>query len=107
MRSDFSEAHGDEFGNNACAATSLLNEISEQYTEETGTALTQAQVSQAMSAAVDSGNISSTNAFVNDWEGAANDMAGSVGLAGNYSYTNNSTEADVTIYALEDRKSVV
>ena len=33
---DFTEEYGENFGNNACAATSLLNEISEEYTEQTG-----------------------------------------------------------------------
>jgi len=32
----FSAHYHDEFGNNACAATSLLNELSELYTKETG-----------------------------------------------------------------------
>ena len=83
---DFSDTYGANFGSNACAATSLLNEISEQYTIETGKALTEQQVDAAMAAAVNSGSVSSTNAWVSDWTGAANAMADAVGLEGNYTY---------------------
>ena len=85
---DFSEKYGETFGNNACAATSLLNEISEQYTRETGHALPAALKDAAMDAAVNSGAVSSTNAYVSDWAGAANAMAEAVGLEGNYTYKN-------------------
>ena len=85
---DFSEKYGETFGNNACAATSLLNEISEQYTRETGYALPAALKDAAMDAAVNSGAVSSTNAYVSDWAGAANAMAEAVGLEGNYTYKN-------------------
>lgn len=96
---DFSSIYGDAFGNEACAATSLLNEISEQYTAETGKALTQEQIYSAMDAAVASGNVDSTKAYVNNWEGAANDMASAVGLEGSFTYTYNPSEATATIYA--------
>ena len=96
---DFSSIYGDDFGNEACAATSLLNEISEQYTAETGKSLTQEQINSAMAAAVASGNIDSTEASVNSWEGAANDMAAAVGLEGSFTYTYNPSEATATIYA--------
>ena len=46
------------------------------------------QVDAAMAAAVNSGNISSSNAYVSDWAGAANDMAAAVGLEGRYTYKN-------------------
>ena len=98
---DFSPIYGDNFGNEACAATSLLNEISEQYTAETGKALTQEQITSAMDAAVASGNIDSTKAYVNSWEGAANDMASAVGLEGSFTYTYNPSEATATIYAVD------
>ena len=98
---DFSSIYGDDFGNEACAATSLLNEISEQYTAETGKALTQEQINSAMAAAVASGNIDSTKAYVNSWEGAANDMASAVGLEGSFTYTYNPSEATATIYAVD------
>lgn len=101
---DFSSIYGDDFGNEACAATSLLNEISEQYTAETGKSLTQEQINSAMAAAVVSGNIDSTKAYVNSWEGAANDMAASVGLEGSFTYTYNPSEATATIYAHDKNK---
>ncbi|HAH62871.1 MAG TPA: hypothetical protein DCL73_12315 [Treponema sp.] len=56
----FSEKYGSEFGNNACAATSLLNEISEEYTAATGKTMTTSQVEQAMAAAGQSEYIDST-----------------------------------------------
>ena len=84
----FSDTYGSNFGNHACAATSLVNEISEQYTSETGHAMSAQQVDAAMAAAVNSGNISSSNAYVSDWAGAANDMAAAVGLEGRYTYRN-------------------
>lgn len=89
----------EKFGNNACAATSLLNEISEQYTKETGLTMTVNQRNAAMDAAVKSKNIDAYNAFVNDWAGAANDMAKVLGLNGKYSYTNDRNENDIKIYA--------
>ena len=84
----FSDTYGKNFGEHACAATSLLNEISEQYTRETGHAISAQQVDAAMAAAVNSGTISSTNAWVSDWSGAANAMAQAVGLEGSYTYKN-------------------
>lgn len=94
---DFSATFGDNFGNNACAATALLNEISEQYTENTGMQMTDEQAEIAMSAAVNSGNVSATNAHVDSWEGAANDMWGTTGEAGSFTYGGENPTA--TIYA--------
>ena len=98
---DFSSIYGDSFGDNACAATSLLNEISEQYTKETGKPLTPEQINSAMDAAVNSGNINSSNAFINNWEGAANDMAAALGLSGSYVLTTDPSLANSTIYAID------
>lgn len=96
---DFSSLYGDEFGNNACAATSLLNELSEQYTLENGICLTNEKIMNSMMAAVESGAINKKDATVNNWEDAANAMAKSMGLNGTYSYTYNTSEASITIYA--------
>ena len=93
----FSDNFGTIFGNQACAATSLLNEISEQYTANTGLQMTDEQANNAMQAAVDSGNISSANANVNSWQGAANDMWQSTGQPGNYTY--GGTNPTAIIYA--------
>ncbi|MDD6968859.1 MAG: phage tail protein [Treponema sp.] len=94
---DFSATFGDNFGNNACAATALLNEISEQYTENTGMQMTDEQANLAMSAAVNSGNVSSIDANINSWEGAANDMWRSTGEEGRFTYGGENPTA--TIYA--------
>ena len=102
---EFSSKYGEEFGNHACAATSLLNEISEQYTKETGKKMTQAQKDAAMAAAVNSGSVDTKDAFVNSWDKAANDMASAVGLTGKYRYTTDSSKASATIYALDNKKN--
>ena len=91
------------FGNHACAATSLLNELSEQYTEETGKALTDKQIYDAMAAAVKSGKIDASDATVNNWEEAANAMAVSMGLKGTYKYTTDVSKADAIIYAWDKK----
>lgn len=98
---DFSKSYGEKFGNHACGATSLLNEISEQYTIETGKKMTQEQKDKAMAAAVNSGHISDSDAYVSDWALAANDMANAVGLEGKYTYAKNSNNASATIYAID------
>ena len=98
-QSAFSDKYGDRFGDNACAATSLLNEISEEYTKQTGKALTEEQINQAMAAAINAGGVAIDNAHVDDWAIAANAMADSMGLAGEYSYTSDSTQASASIYA--------
>lgn len=91
-----------EFGNNACAVTSLLNEISEQYTKETGKVITTKQVADAMKAAVDSGCVNAGDAYVNNWAGAANAMATSLGLDGTYSYSSNSSVTDAKLFAVDN-----
>ena len=52
-----------------------------------------------MDAAVNAGGISEVDAYVNNWELAANAMADAVGLEGNYSYTTEPSKASATIYA--------
>ncbi|MBO6220176.1 MAG: hypothetical protein J6N81_11505, partial [Treponema sp.] len=98
---DFSDKFGANFGNHACAATSLLNEVSEQYTANTGKQMTETQAMNAMQSAVDAGSVSKSDAYVTNWQDAANDMAQSVGLSGTYTYTTNSASASATIYAIE------
>ena len=94
---DFSEEFSVEFGDNACAATSLLNELSEQYTENTGLQLTEDQANTAMRAAVNAGAVSETNAYVNNWENAANAMWRSTGQRGIFTYGGDNPTA--VIYA--------
>ena len=55
---------GSKFAKSACGVTSLANEISEQYTKETGKTLTEAQLVSAIQKAVDAGKIRKTDAFV-------------------------------------------
>jgi len=97
----FSAIYGSEFGNHACAATSLLNEISEEYTAITGKSMTESQAEQAMAAAVQSGSVNKTDAYVSDWSSAANSLAESLGLSGTYTYTTNASGADAVIYAID------
>ena len=94
---DFSEEFSVEFGDNACAATSLLNELSEQYTENTGLQLTEDQANTAMRAAVNAGAVSETNAYMNNWENAANAMWRSTGQRGIFTYGGDNPTA--VIYA--------
>ena len=100
---DFSSIYGNAFGNTACAATSLLNEISERYTLETGLVMTKEQSIAAMKAAVSAGHIGSTKngtAYVGDWAKAANTMWATTGLDGSF-VVNETANADHVIYALD------
>ena len=109
---DFSSMYGNEFGNTACAATSLLNEISERYTLETGKAMTEEQAIAAMRAAVNAGHIGGSeisnngveifDATVNDWTAAANTMWKTTGLDGSF-VVNETANADHVIYALDTK----
>ena len=63
-----------------------MNEVSEQYTAITGRQMTEAEATAAMRAAVENGSINSDNAYVNNWESAANDMWSTTGLDGSFSY---------------------
>ena len=100
---EFSSLYGNDFGNTACAATSLLNEISERYTLETGKVMTKEDAFNAMIAAVSAGYIGSTKngtAYVGDWAKAANTMWATTGLDGSF-VVNETANADHVIYALD------
>ena len=109
---EFSSLYGNEFGNTACAATSLLNEISERYTLETGLVMTEEQAVSAMNAAVKNKKIGENEvaingtskfyATVNDWSAAANAMWATTGLSGSF-VVNESLNADHVIYALDTK----
>ena len=71
---DFSSDYGENFGKNACGATSLLNEVSEIYTKQTGKALSDEQMHTMMKVAVANGAIDKNDAFVNSWTDAAESM---------------------------------
>ncbi len=100
---EFSNIYGVAFGNTACAATSLLNEISERYLLETGRKMTKEDSIDAMKAAVSAGHIGSTKngtAYVGDWAKAANTMWATTGLDGSF-VVNETANADHVIYALD------
>lgn len=94
-------ADDEKFGKNACGATSILNELSEQYTKETGKQLTDAQALDAMRKAVDAGVIAGNDAFVNDWGRAAQVMSDALGLKGKWTYTTNPKEATAIIISVD------
>ena len=100
--SDLDTAKG--FGNNACGATSLLNEIAEQYTLENGCELTEAQAKKALLAAIEGGELRETDAFVRDWSKAANLMSGALGLKGKWTYTTKEEKATGIIYSIDTDK---
>ncbi len=95
----------DKFGDTACAATSLLNEVSEIYTRETGRVVSAKEMNSAMKSAVNKGVISNKDATVNDWVGAANVMAKSMGLSGKFTWDGQVIGKDITIYGLEKHES--
>lgn len=96
---EWAKDFSDNFANHACAATSLLNELSEQYTKETGKVLTKEQRYEAIKKAYDSGNLREEDAHVNNWTEAANDMASALGLKGKYQYVQYSSKPSAKIYA--------
>ncbi len=97
-QNQFKESFGQSFSATACAATSLLNEISEQYTTQTREQLTFDQGLNMMQNAVDNGSIDPNNAFVS-WEDASNDMWSDTGLMGDWNYDDSGFSH--RIYALQ------
>ena len=97
-QTDFSARYGTTFGNNACAATSLLNEVSETYTAVTGKQMTATQAVAAMDAAINDGYIGSGDAYVNSWASAATSMMQAAGVNGRFDYTSNLSSATNVVY---------
>lgn len=89
------------FGETACTATSLLNEISELYTMEYGVQLSDKEMQYAMEAAIKAGGVNRYDATVLSWEIAANAMANSMGIPGRFQYEYNSTGSDITVYGID------
>jgi RHS repeat-associated protein len=87
LQNDWSTVLGQTFANNSCAATTIMNEVSKDYTQKTGTSLSWFEGNVAMKAAVDSPNInngkSEAPAYVNNWTNAANTMWQDTGQTGN------------------------
>ena len=96
---------GSKFAKSACGVTSLANEISEQYTKETGKTLTEAQLVSAIQKAVDAGKIRKTDAFVKNWGEAAQIIGDSLGLKGKWSYTDNAKDATAVIISIDTKTS--
>ena len=94
------EGFDSKFANSACAATACLNAVSVQYTKEKGEALLFDDAKTAMKSARDSGKIDSETATVLDWSGAANAMAGALGMNG--TFTANEKDPDYKIFAFAD-----
>lgn len=89
---DFTDPTGQKLGwefdeKTACAATSLLNELSTEYTSITGDALSLDKAETMMGAAIDAGMIDGKDAYVKDWSGAANAMWGTLNLYGEWSFS--------------------
>lgn len=96
---------GTKFSKTACGATSIINELSEQYSKETGKTLNDAQVVDAMKKAIDAGKIRGTDAFVKDWGGAAQIMGEAIGLKGKWTYTENAKDATAVILSIDTKTS--
>ena len=92
------QSFSDCFANNACAATSLLNEISTEYTSLTNKVLTEKDAVRMMQAGVASGYIDEKAAWVKNWEAAANAMWAVVETRGTWSYNKKGAH---TILALD------
>lgn len=103
MFTDKNLKDGSEFAKTACGTTSIVNEISEQYTKETGKSLTDAQIVTAVKKAIDAGMIDGTDAFVNDWGGAADAIGKALGMKGTWSYTTDASKATSTIISIDTK----
>jgi hypothetical protein len=88
QQGQFNAAAGfsENFAQHACYATSILNELSEQYTTLTGDQLTFDQAVSMMNAAIAAGDIRGSDAFVEDNENVANTMWATTGIGGNWDY---------------------
>ena len=98
IQSDWREAIRGSFADQSCATTSLLNELSKEYTEQTGTAMTWEQGLMSIHYAINSKDIDLNNATVNNWSSAANSMWNATGQKG--TWTENS-DGNHQIYAID------
>ena len=103
MFTDKNLKNGSQFAKTACGTTSIVNEISEQYTKETGKSLTDAQIVAAVKKTIDAGMIDGTDAFVNDWGGAADAIGKALGMKGTWSYTTDASKATSTIISIDTK----
>jgi RHS repeat-associated protein len=102
LQNDWSALLGQAFSNSSCAATTIINVISEIYTSLTGSTLSWYEANVSMQTAVNAGSINNGNlpvpAFINDWASAANDMWqwGNTMQTGTFTYN---AEGEYQIYA--------
>lgn len=87
----------ERFGASACAATTVLNIVSDQYTKMTGKPMTKEQAVAAMNNAIAEGAVDETNALT-DFHTAANAMWATTGLKGSFTYTTDNPQH--TVYCL-------
>ena len=87
----------ERFGASACAATTVLNIVSDQYTKITGKPMTKEQAVAAMNNAIEEGAVDETNALT-DFHTAANAMWATTGLKGSFTYTTDNPQH--TVYCL-------
>gem|GEM_PF-2248228 len=95
----FSIRFGIYFGEHACAATSLLNELSELYTEKTNKQLNFPQATKAIQAAIDAEGIRGFDAYINNWQDALTAMFKTFGLPSKVTYDE---RGDHLIYASDN-----
>ncbi len=101
----FSAFYSTVFGNHACCATSLLNELSEQYSRENCTTASITDLIKAMEKAVDEAGVSAYDASVINWDRATKAMSESLGLKGTYSYTEDKSKADAVLIWVDTKTS--
>ena len=91
----WSDDLSEDFALNSCAATSLLNELSEEFTSLKNERLTEDQAVKMLYSAIESNSISESDAYVNNWSSAAQSMWGALredlgsSYAGTWNYDEN------------------
>ena len=85
------EGVGADFWKTACATTSLINELSEEYTTQTGKKLTKSQAQEMIVDAIAAEGIAEDNAKILDWVTAANAMWKTLKQPGSWGYSEDDT----------------
>lgn len=74
------------FPNTACALSSLVNELVEEYFLLTGNQLPFPVIEEGIKTAIENNNVSEDDATINNWAAAANDIWGATGMKGEWGY---------------------
>ncbi|MCQ2591868.1 MAG: hypothetical protein MJ188_03710 [Treponema sp.] len=93
----------EKFNDSACGATSLLNEVIEQYKIETGQTVTEAQAKEALKAAIAQEGLREKDAFVKNWTTAAQAMGDALGMEGTWKYVENADNATAIIISIDTK----